>query len=263
MGSLSNTMENAVLDHCLKNSALATFPGIFVALSKADPTDDASGLDEPSSGNYARKEHNSWDAAANRLTENTGVITFNQATANWGTITHYALYSAASGGTFIAHGSLSASKKILTDNTPSIADGQIEVSFNTGGISDYLANKMLDHIFKTGDFSQVAHIFHALCSSAVTSNMSGGDITEPSGGAYARWENDDWDAAVSGVADNTNDEESSEATASWGTIVAAALLDTSTLATGHVLFFGSIATQEVGNGDKIKFPAGDFDVTCS
>ena len=88
MGSISNYLENELLDHILGTGAY-TKPTVYVGLSTADPTDDASGNAEPSGNAYARVAHSAWDAATSRATENTGTCTFPQATGSWGTITHW------------------------------------------------------------------------------------------------------------------------------------------------------------------------------
>ncbi|RKY08024.1 MAG: hypothetical protein DRP56_04780, partial [Planctomycetota bacterium] len=108
-GSISDYLENELLDHVFGNGTY-TVPSIYIALSTADPTDDASGLAEPSGNGYARVAHSSWNTAASRAIDNNGTITFPQATGSWGTITHYAIFDAATAGNMLAHGSLTDSK---------------------------------------------------------------------------------------------------------------------------------------------------------
>ena len=110
MGSLSDYVEDEVLDHVLKTGDWAQPTNLYVGLSTADPTDDASGIAEPGGNGYARVQHNNWDAAASRATENTGTISFPEATGTWGTIAYFFISDASTGGNMIAHGALSASK---------------------------------------------------------------------------------------------------------------------------------------------------------
>ena len=84
MGSLSNYVEDEVLDHVLKTGVWAQPAALYVALSTADPTDAGSGMAEPSGNGYARVQHDAWDAAASRATENTGTISFPEASGSWG-----------------------------------------------------------------------------------------------------------------------------------------------------------------------------------
>jgi hypothetical protein len=94
--SASDYTENKILDH-LTGKTSFTKPTTYVGLSTADPTDDASGLAEPSGNGYARVETSGsdWDAAASGATANAAEITFPEATGSWGTVTHFALFDAA------------------------------------------------------------------------------------------------------------------------------------------------------------------------
>ena len=53
MGSFADYWENEILDHLFGKGSY-TPPTIYVGLSTADPTDNASGLAEPSGNSYAR-----------------------------------------------------------------------------------------------------------------------------------------------------------------------------------------------------------------
>jgi hypothetical protein len=131
MGSFGNFWENEILDHIF-NKGSYTAPTIYVALSTADPTDDASGIAEPSGNGYARVQTaaGDWNAAVSGLIDNANAITFPTATGSWGTLTHFALYDAASGGNMLAHGSLGSSQAITTDQIPRFAAGDLDVSLD-------------------------------------------------------------------------------------------------------------------------------------
>ena len=106
MGSFADYWENEILDH-LFGKGNYTPPTIYVGLSTADPTDDATGLTEPSGNAYARVATSgaNWNAASSGTIDNANDITFPEASGSWGTLTHFALFDAASGGNMLAHGS--------------------------------------------------------------------------------------------------------------------------------------------------------------
>ena len=60
MGGFSDYWENKILDHIFGKGSY-TPPTIYVGLSTADPTDDGSGLAEPSGNGYARKQTSASD----------------------------------------------------------------------------------------------------------------------------------------------------------------------------------------------------------
>ncbi len=133
MGSFSNYLENKFLNHvfgCGARNVYTPPSNIYVALSTADPTDDGSGLAEPSGGSYARisTDENDWDVAVSGALSNVADILSPQATASWGTITHIALFDAASGGNMLAHGPLGDSQAIGIGGQLRIPAGDLDVS---------------------------------------------------------------------------------------------------------------------------------------
>jgi len=131
MGSFSDHWENEILDHVFGKGAY-TPPTIHVGLSTADPGDDGAGLAEPSGNGYARvaTAGTDWNAASGGALDNATAIEFPDATGDWGTVTHFALFDAASGGNLLAHGSLSQSKPISSGDTARVAIGDLDVSLN-------------------------------------------------------------------------------------------------------------------------------------
>ena len=131
MGGFSDYWENKILDHIFGKGSY-TPPTIYVGLSTADPADDGSGLAEPSGNGYARTQtsDSDWNDASNGSLDNATVITFEQATGSWGTITHFALFDAASADNMLAHGALSQSKTIGNSNTARFQAGDLYISLD-------------------------------------------------------------------------------------------------------------------------------------
>ena len=128
MGSASDYLEAELLDHMIGSaySAPATW---YVALSTADPTDDASGIAEPSGGSYARVSvaANTFSRATSTI-DNDAAITWAEATGSWGTLTHWAIYDAASGGNMLFHGSLGSSQAIASGETARLPAGTLDIT---------------------------------------------------------------------------------------------------------------------------------------
>ena len=131
MGSFADYWENEILDHLFSKGSYSP-PTIYVGLSTADPTDDASGLAEPSGNSYARTATvgADWNVASGGTLDNANDITFPEASGSWGTITHFALFDATSGGNMLAHGSLSVSKSINSGDTAKFAAGDLDISLD-------------------------------------------------------------------------------------------------------------------------------------
>ena len=131
MGGFSGYWENKILNHIFGKGSY-TPPTIYVGLSTADPTDDGSGLTEPSGNGYTRIQTSAsdWNAASNGSLDNAGDITFTQATGDWGTITHFALFDAVTAGNMLAYGELSQSKVIGESDTARFEAGDLDISLD-------------------------------------------------------------------------------------------------------------------------------------
>lgn len=129
MGSFGDYSEDKILDHITGKTSF-TMPTAYVALSTADPTDDASGIAEPSGNGYARVATTgaTWDAASGGATANAAAISFPTASGSWGTITHFALYDASTDGNMLAHGELDTPTAITTNQIATFAIGAFDIT---------------------------------------------------------------------------------------------------------------------------------------
>ncbi len=134
MGSFADFLEDELLDHVFGGSAYSAPATLYIALSTADPTDDGSGLAEPVGDGYARvastNNLTTWPASSGGAKANGTTITFPQATGAWGTLTHFAIMDASSGGNMLGHGTLTVSKVITSGDTASFAVGDLDITLD-------------------------------------------------------------------------------------------------------------------------------------
>ena len=126
--SASNYLENKILDHVLGSSALAQPSALYVALSTGSFNDDNSGT-ELSGNGYSRKVITFGTASSGSISNNSAVE-FDTATGSWGSVSHFGLFDASSGGNLLYHGAFSASKTIETGDILKIASGSLTVSLD-------------------------------------------------------------------------------------------------------------------------------------
>ena len=126
MSQMSNYLETELIDHILRNASWSSPTTVYLALYTSDPTDADSGS-EVSGGSYARQSV-AFDAPSNGVTQNTSDVTFPQATADWGTITHVGLRDALTWGNLLFHGALSPNTQISNGGQLQIDAGDLEVS---------------------------------------------------------------------------------------------------------------------------------------
>lgn len=127
MTSMSNYFENKLIDHVFRGVAYTAPAALYVALFTAAPSDSGGGT-EVTGGAYARvnlaPSTTNWAATngattttnpssgTTGTTSNNSVVTFPTPTANWGTVTHAAIFDASTAGNMLTWAALSASKTI-------------------------------------------------------------------------------------------------------------------------------------------------------
>jgi hypothetical protein len=115
MAGLSTYMENAIIDHLFRNQAFSPPTTLYFALFTAAPTDAGAGT-EVSGGSYARvaktASTNGFTAASGGTATNSEDIDFGTASADWGTVTHFAVFDALTSGNLLGWGVLGTAKTI-------------------------------------------------------------------------------------------------------------------------------------------------------
>lgn len=133
MSQMSDYLEDA-LRNWFKGT---TFPtktaNSYVALYTAAPSDSGGGT-EVSGNGYARQPIANADwtsgAAGTGSISNTNAVTFPAAvTANWGTITHLAIFDALTVGNMLLWNALTASKVVNVGDVLNFAAGSIVITF--------------------------------------------------------------------------------------------------------------------------------------
>ncbi|MFA9204921.1 MAG: hypothetical protein ACEQSH_00535 [Bacteroidia bacterium] len=146
MGALSDFVENKVIDWLLRGQAYTPPATVYVALLTAAPSDTGGGT-EVSGGSYARVSVASslanWagtQAAASTTassgtsgtTSNNGAITFPAPTANWGSVTHMAVYDASSAGNLLFYSALTTAKTVNNgDAAPSFPAASLALQLDS------------------------------------------------------------------------------------------------------------------------------------
>lgn len=135
MSDLSDYLEVEVVKHIFRTGSYPAPTVLAIALFTTDPTDAATGT-EVTGGSYARVSYNPLDAnwaatsGTDGITSNINPITFPSPTANWGTVTHFAIYDAATSGNMLFSSALSSSRVVNNgDTAPVFAADALVVTF--------------------------------------------------------------------------------------------------------------------------------------
>lgn len=137
-------------------------------------------------------------------------------------------------------------------------------------MSNYLENKLVDHIFRATSFTAPAALYVSLHTADPLDTGAG---TEVSGNAYARsqlnpstsnWANtqNSGTSASSGTGGQTSNKAIiafTTPTASWGTVTHFAVWDAST--TGNMICYGALTVSKtINTSDVVTFPVDSLAV---
>ena len=123
---MSNYLENALINVTLRATTYTAPTTVYVGLYTTDPTDANTGT-ECTGGAYARKSA-TFGAPSNGASTTSADITFDQATASWGTIAYIGILDALTSGNLLYHTALDTSKAIDTGDIFKIASASLTVT---------------------------------------------------------------------------------------------------------------------------------------
>jgi len=143
-GTLSDYLENKLLDHVFRAQAYTAPTTIYVALFTSACSDSAAGT-EVSGGSYARPglaaslvnwagtqatASTTASSGTSGTTSNNAVITFATPSAGWGTVTHIGLMDAVTSGNMLVCTALSIGKTINTGDTVSFPAASLTIQID-------------------------------------------------------------------------------------------------------------------------------------
>jgi hypothetical protein len=122
--------------------------------------------------------------------------------------------------------------------------------------TQYLENKLLDHVLNNTSFTSPTTVYVGLFTAAPTDTTSG---TEVSGGSYAR-QVLSVSTASDGIVTSDSDITFPQATGNWGTIVALGVHDADS--SGNLLMYTDLTTSKtIETGDILKISTGSLTVS--
>ena len=122
--------------------------------------------------------------------------------------------------------------------------------------SDYLENKVLDHVLRNTSYTSPTTVYVGLYTSNPTDTNSGTEVT---GGSYAR-QTLSVTTASNGIVTSSADVTFPQCTASWGSVGFIGVLDAIT--SGNLLMHTALTTAKtIDTGDILKITSGNLTVT--
>jgi len=162
---------------------------IYIGLSLDDPTQDGTGINEPSGDGYARY---SYDPGAARWTalstidghsDNSQAVTFTADGGSWGELAYVFLAEEISGHeTMFAYKALPVTRTINDEDSITFPVGSVDTTFG-GDLSDYGQTRLRNMLFRGQNWNPSTMYIGFSLTDPLQSCLG---ITEPSVGDYAR-----------------------------------------------------------------------------
>lgn len=127
--SFSNYLETELLDHVFTNSAYTAPSTLYLSLHTANPDEDGSGTEVSTSGTAYARQTVTFTVSGNTATTS-AAVEFPTATANFGTVSHVAVWDASTAGNMLAYAALTTSKTIETGDVLRVPAGDLDITLD-------------------------------------------------------------------------------------------------------------------------------------
>lgn len=135
--------------------------------------------------------------------------------------------------------------------------------------SDYLENKLLDHVLRNTAYTSPTTVYVGLflnTSGNALTNLEAGTLTDevPNSNGYARVAATFSAASSGSITTSGNITFAAANGGDFGTITHIAILDGNTHGSGNVLFYGALTTSKtIQDGDTFQITTGNLTVTLA
>ncbi len=132
----TNYLRNVILNNIFGGTAYTVPTTLYLGLSTTAIAEDGTGRTEPTGGAYARvaitNNKTNWDTVtgADNTISNATELTFAEATASWGTITHFFIADALTGGNILLSEALTTAKSVPTGGIARFTVGSLDIAID-------------------------------------------------------------------------------------------------------------------------------------
>lgn len=123
---MSDYLENKSLDHNLGTATFTKPSATYVGLYTGDPLDNGTGPEVPAAYGHSRQVC-TFNPASGGQAANNVIMYFGPATTAWGSITHFAVWDAPTGGNMLYRGSVDQPKTIALGDMATYLPGDLVI----------------------------------------------------------------------------------------------------------------------------------------
>lgn len=132
MAGTSTFLKSKLIDHIFRSSAYTMPTNLYVSLHTADPTGTGM-IGEVTGAGYQREPllpgPANWNNSNGEAINNATVI-FTEAEANWGIVTHFAIWDSATAGNMLISGQLTVPREVKHNDIVSFPTSFLIVHFS-------------------------------------------------------------------------------------------------------------------------------------
>jgi len=127
--AFSDFLEDKLLKHAFTNTAYTPATTLYVGLFTAAPSDTGGGTEISTSGTGYARQTATFAVSGTSPTEAniSSAIDFPTALADWGTVTHLAVFDASTSGNMLAFSAATTSKTVATGDILRIPSGSLAI----------------------------------------------------------------------------------------------------------------------------------------
>lgn len=112
-----------------------TNPGLptnyYIGLSTSAPNVSGGNVTEPTGGNYARVRLSSLAASGTAgVVTNNAAVSFSESSAAWGTMTHFVIFDASTGGNLLMYDTLSTARAVEANTIVTIKTNSLTLTLS-------------------------------------------------------------------------------------------------------------------------------------
>lgn len=112
-----------------------TNPGLptnyYIGLSTSAPNVSGGNVTEPTGGNYARVQLSSLAASGTAgVVTNNAAVSFPESSAAWGTMTHFVIFDASTGGNLLMYDTLSTARAVEANTIVTIKTNSLTLTLS-------------------------------------------------------------------------------------------------------------------------------------
>jgi hypothetical protein len=130
--TITTFLAHELLDHAFRNSSYTPPATVHLALFTAAPTVAGGGTEVSAAGTAYARQAIAFNVAASRAIVQTAAEVFPEATGGgFGTVTHWGVFDASTGGNLLAFGALTTSQAVPAGVVATVPLGEVTITFNT------------------------------------------------------------------------------------------------------------------------------------